>query len=119
MFGFQFYRLHFKEFLLKDFEKKMGTNLKLFKSAFEEGSFHDFTRFYKKFIKDLSTIASLLFGEPTKMTVDYDFKLLMSFDTLSLSIDHTLSLEEETKMEFVEFIYFKNQEANEVNHKKF
>ncbi|KAI5657900.1 hypothetical protein M9H77_26693 [Catharanthus roseus] len=36
-----------------------------------------------------------------------------------LVIDHTLSLEGEIILEFVEFIYFKNQEANEVKHKKF
>ncbi|KAI5667909.1 hypothetical protein M9H77_17762 [Catharanthus roseus] len=121
-FRFQFYHLHFKEFLLKDFENRMGANLELFKvnplafekstsrkeafeqvckdfgvghlyyhrpfkewdvksyanigkyvfcvemSAFEMGSFHGLTRFYVRFIKDLSTIARSLVDVTKKMT---------------------------------------------------
>ncbi|KAI5681818.1 hypothetical protein M9H77_03046 [Catharanthus roseus] len=40
-FGFQFYHLHFKEFLLEDFENRMGVNLELLKvnpSAFEKSN---------------------------------------------------------------------------------
>ncbi|KAI5653943.1 hypothetical protein M9H77_31130 [Catharanthus roseus] len=40
------------------------------KSAFEEGSFYNFASFNKKFIKDLSTIASLLVLEKSTPTVD-------------------------------------------------
>ncbi|KAI5677804.1 hypothetical protein M9H77_08754 [Catharanthus roseus] len=62
---------------------------------------------------------SAKFDPLVMVLVDYDFKLLMSFDMLSLSIDHALSLEGKIKMEFVKLIPFKNHEGNEVNHKKF
>ncbi|KAI5676035.1 hypothetical protein M9H77_06985 [Catharanthus roseus] len=100
------------------------------KIAFEEESFHGFTSFYKKFIKDSCTIASRLMDVSKKKTifpwklclllveiasnqayyspilyssfeVDFCDNLLMSFDLTPLFVDHALSLAKVKKMEFV------------------
>ncbi|KAI5653665.1 hypothetical protein M9H77_30852 [Catharanthus roseus] len=46
--------------------------------------------------------------------IDYGGNSLMSIDLMFLSIDHTLSLDQKRRMEFVEFIHFKNHEANDI-----
>ncbi|KAI5677768.1 hypothetical protein M9H77_08718 [Catharanthus roseus] len=46
------------------------------KCTFEERSFHEFTRFYKNFIKYLSTITSLLVDVPKKMS-DFTWKICL------------------------------------------
>ncbi|KAI5667031.1 hypothetical protein M9H77_16884 [Catharanthus roseus] len=118
------------------------------KSAFEERSFYGFTSFYKNFIKDLSTIASLLMDVPKKMTgftwkiclpliefpfnqvhhsstryspfeVDYVYNFLTPLDMISLSVDHALNLEGKTKTEFVNSSYSKNLDIIKDNNKKF
>ncbi|KAI5668809.1 hypothetical protein M9H77_18662 [Catharanthus roseus] len=79
------------------------------KSAFQEESFHGFTSFYKKFIKDLSTIASSLIVASKKMTevtwetcsphLEFDYNkayysatLLCSFEPLGLKPQFLFSL---------------------------
>ncbi|KAI5653020.1 hypothetical protein M9H77_30207 [Catharanthus roseus] len=120
----------------------------IFKSAFKEGSFHGFTSCYKKFINDLSILASLLMDEPKKKTrftwklcmslfeiasnqaycfpilyssfeVDYGDNLLKSSDLTLLLIDHALSLGELMKVEFVKYILFKDHDAIDVHNKMF
>ncbi|KAI5649711.1 hypothetical protein M9H77_35716 [Catharanthus roseus] len=96
--------------------------------AIKERSLHGFTSFYRKFIKDLITIARSLIDVTKKMNgfiweiysphlefahnftilyssceVDYGFKLLISFALMSLSIDHALSLDRKRKNKFESF----------------
>ncbi|KAI5676256.1 hypothetical protein M9H77_07206 [Catharanthus roseus] len=118
------------------------------RSVFEERSFHGFTSFDKKFIKDLSTVASLLIDVPKKMIgftwkiclplnefasnqvhhsptlyspfeVDYGYNFLIPFDMISLSIDHALNFEGKTKMDFVNSFHSKNLDIIKDNNKKF
>ncbi|KAI5653187.1 hypothetical protein M9H77_30374 [Catharanthus roseus] len=71
------------------------------KSAFEVESFPSFTSFYKKAVKDHSTITRSLIDFPKKMT------------------DHAFSLVEKQTMEFVKYILFKDNDAIDVNTLKF
>ncbi|KAI5666900.1 hypothetical protein M9H77_16753 [Catharanthus roseus] len=118
------------------------------KSPIEEETFYGFTSRNKKFIKDLSTIASHLRDVAKKMTsftwqiyfhlikfasnkvhhsptlycsleVDYGFKLLRPFAFIPFSIGHVLCLDEKTHMKLIKYIYLDNHEANKVNNKKF
>ncbi|KAI5676234.1 hypothetical protein M9H77_07184 [Catharanthus roseus] len=102
------------------------------KSAFDERSLSGLTNFCEGFIKELSSLASLLVDVPRRrhiklltptlllsFEIDYGGNLLMSIDMMFLSIAHTLSLDQKKKMEFIEFIHFKNHEAYEVIHKMF
>ncbi|KAI5681846.1 hypothetical protein M9H77_03074 [Catharanthus roseus] len=104
------------------------------KSAFEGRSFHGFPSIYKKFIKDFHTIASLLVEVPKKMTgfiwkisyysptlyssleVDYGFKLLISLDLISYSIDHALSLGKKKMTEFMHVWHVFIEETNTNEH---
>ncbi|KAI5666856.1 hypothetical protein M9H77_16709 [Catharanthus roseus] len=113
------------------------------KSPFEEETLYGFTSRNKKFIKDLSTIASHLGDVAKKMPgftwqiyfhlikfasnkvhhsptlyssleVDYGFKLLMPFAFIPFSIGNVLCLDEKTHMKLIKTIYFDNHEANKV-----
>ncbi|KAI5680951.1 hypothetical protein M9H77_02178 [Catharanthus roseus] len=174
IFGFQFYHLHFKEILLKDFENHMGTYLDTFlgyvvnfqglevganmmqaikdcltsKNSFNERSYHGLTSFHKSFNKELSVLASLLMDVHKKKTGfpwqiclplieiaynqayystilysslqgDYGFKLLTSFDLISLSIDLAWSLDQKKKVGFFKHIQSKDHDAIVVNNMKF
>ncbi|KAI5652915.1 hypothetical protein M9H77_30102 [Catharanthus roseus] len=77
------------------------------KSAFEEGSFYGFTSFYKKFIKDLSTIASLLIDVLEKKT------------GVTWQISHALRLDGKTNLKLIKYIHSKNHDVVHANNKKF
>ncbi|KAI5677498.1 hypothetical protein M9H77_08448 [Catharanthus roseus] len=75
-FGFQFYHLHFKEFLLEDFENRMG--VKLFKVnplAFEKSNLRkeSFEQVWKDFV-----VGYLYYQRPFN---EWFLKLFMSFDS--------------------------------------
>ncbi|KAI5663825.1 hypothetical protein M9H77_23148 [Catharanthus roseus] len=106
------------------------------KSAFKEGSFHNFRSFYKKFIKDLSTMASVLVDVLKEMTgftwqiclhlikfvchqVDYDLKLRTSFDLIFFFIGHIWRLDEMMNMKLIKYIHSMNHEVVHVNNKMF
>ncbi|KAI5648337.1 hypothetical protein M9H77_34342 [Catharanthus roseus] len=168
-FGFQFYHLHFKDFLLKSLQNQTGVNLELSvnfqglqvsanmvqaikdwftsKNALDERSYHGLTSFHRSFNKELSILASLLMYVPNEKSAfprqiclplieiafnqayysttlysfledDYGFKLLTSFDLISLSIDHALS-DQKKKVRFVKHIQSKDHDAIIVNSIKF
>ncbi|KAI5681690.1 hypothetical protein M9H77_02918 [Catharanthus roseus] len=118
------------------------------KSSFEEKSFHGLTIFYRKYIKDLGTIASYLMDVPKKKTgfpwkiclhlneiasnqapysttlysfleVDYGFKLLTSFDLILFSIGHILCLDEKENMMLIKYIHSKKLNDIEANNMTF
>ncbi|KAI5681129.1 hypothetical protein M9H77_02356 [Catharanthus roseus] len=118
------------------------------KSAFEEKSFHGLAIFYRKYIKDFSTISSSLMDVPEKKTefpwqiflhlneiasnqvpyfitlyssleVDYGFKLLTSFDLIPFFIGHVLCLDEKMHMKLIKYIHSRNHDGVHANNKKF
>ncbi|KAI5653401.1 hypothetical protein M9H77_30588 [Catharanthus roseus] len=103
------------------------------KTAFEEKSFHGLAIFYRKYIKDFSTIASSLMDVPEKKT-RFSWQNCLHFNAIasnqvpysttlyfSLEVDYgyVLCLEEKTNMKLIKYIHSKNQDIVHANNKKF
>ncbi|KAI5672269.1 hypothetical protein M9H77_12633 [Catharanthus roseus] len=87
------------------------------KSAFEVGSFHGFTSFYKKSIKDLSTIAKSLIDVPKKMI---GFIWETCSPCLEFAHNSTILYSSfEKTMEFLKYILFKDHDAIDANNMMF
>ncbi|KAI5668634.1 hypothetical protein M9H77_18487 [Catharanthus roseus] len=77
--GFQFYHLHFKELLLKDFENRMGAKLELFKLnplAFEKSNLRK--EAFEQVCKDF-VVGHLYYRRSFK---EWFLKLFLSFDSI-------------------------------------
>ncbi|KAI5681645.1 hypothetical protein M9H77_02873 [Catharanthus roseus] len=103
IFGFQFYHLHFKEFLLKDFESRMGVNLELVKVsslAFEKSNLRN--EAFEQVCKDF-VVGYLYYDRPFK---EWFFKNNMSL-VLSWKNSCVLTLKHEFEASLFYHLLFK------------
>ncbi|KAI5667199.1 hypothetical protein M9H77_17052 [Catharanthus roseus] len=82
------------------------------KSAFEEKSFYGLAIFYRKYIKDFSTIANSVMDAPEKRPDSFG-KFVYLF------LNYVLSLDQKKKKEFVKHIHFRTHDAIDFNNMKF